>query len=439
MQKVRGLWFLSAVALTVLSAEVLAAPAWLDSAVAAENATTIEMRRHLHATPELGNQEKLTQAYIAQKLKEYGVDEVLVGFKNSPTAVIGVINPNKKHAIGLRADIDALPIKENTGLSFASKAKGVMWGKSADVSHMCGHDMHMAMLLSAAKILAVHKAEVPRKVVLVFQPAEEGDSITNPFTADKPVLSGAKALVEGGLMEKFGIEQMYGIHVMARAPAGEMLVAKGTALNSADAFQIDVEGKQAHGAMPWTGTDATLAAAQTVVALQQIVSRNVNLTQGMGVITVGKLQAGETGNVMAGKASMLGTIRANHPEIRSKLLERIPQVAEGTAEAAGAVAKTKLIEIYPVTRNDPQLVERTVKELVDFGVKAKISDWNPGASEDFSFYTQKVPSVFMFLGSDAEGVKNAPNNHSDKFSPDESAMQAGVRAHIAAAMSPVAQ
>lgn len=314
-----------------------------------------------------------------------------------------------------------------------------MWGKSADVSHMCGHDMHMAMLLSAAKILAVHKAEVPRKVVLVFQPAEEGDSITNPFTADKPVLSGAKALVEGGLMEKFGIEQMYGIHVMARAPAGEMLVAKGTALNSADAFQIDVEGKQAHGAMPWTGTDATLAAAQTVVALQQIVSRNVNLTQGMGVITVGKLQAGETGNVMAGKASMLGTIRANHPEIRSKLLERIPQVAEGTAEAAGAVAKTKLIEIYPVTRNDPQLVERTVKELVDFGVKAKISDWNPGASEDFSFYTQKVPSVFMFLGSDAEGVKNAPNNHSDKFSPDESAMQAGVRAHIAAAMSPVDQ
>lgn len=151
MQKVRGLWFLSAVALTVLSAEVLAAPAWLDSAVAAENATTIEMRRHLHATPELGNQEKQTQAYIAQKLKEYGVDEVLVGFKNSPTAVIGVINPNKKHAIGLRADIDALPIKENTGLSFASKAKGVMWGKSADVSHMCGHDMHMAMLLSAAQ------------------------------------------------------------------------------------------------------------------------------------------------------------------------------------------------------------------------------------------------------------------------------------------------
>lgn len=429
--------FVSAVSLAFLSTGVLAAPAWLDSAVSTEASNTVEMRRYLHAAPELGNQETKTQAYIAQKLKEFGVDQVVVGFKNAPTAVIGIINPDKKHAVGLRADIDALPIKENTGLSFQSKARAMMWGKESDVSHMCGHDMHMAMLLSAARILAAHKAEVPRKVVLVFQPAEEGDSITNPFTADTVKLSGARALVEGGLIETFGIEQMYGIHVMARAPAGTIQIAQGTALNSADAFQIDIEGKQAHGAMPWTGVDATLAAAQTVVALQQIVSRNVNLTQGMGVITVGKLQAGETGNVMAGSASMLGTIRANNNEVRSKLLERIPEVADGTARAAGAVAKTKLIEIYPVTVNDPQLAERTVKNLVDYGVSAKISNWNPGASEDFSFYTQKVPSVFMFLGSDAVGVKNAPNNHSDKFNPDESAMTAGVRAHIAAAMSAV--
>lgn len=254
---------------------------------------------------------------------------------------------------------------------------------------------------------------------------------------DKPKLSGARALVEDGLLEQFGIKQMYGIHVMARVPAGKMLVAQGTALNSADAFQIDIEGRQAHGAMPWTGVDATLTAAHTVVALQQIVARNVNLTQGMGVITVGKLQAGETGNVMAGSASMLGTIRANHNAIRSKLLERIPQVADGTAKAAGAVAKTKLIEIYPVTVNDPALAGLITKELKDYGVEAQISDWNPGASEDFSFYAQKVPSVFMFLGGDPKDAKNAPNNHSDKFSPDESAMPAGVRAHIAAAMTQV--
>ena len=418
MKETLGIFAFSCLSLLTASA-FAAAPSWLDTAVSAEAAHTVEMRRHLHANPELGNQEKQTQAYIVQKLKEFGVDEVLVGYKNSPTAVIGVINPKKDNAIGLRADIDALPIKENTGLAFESKAKGQMWGKTSDVSHMA------------------HKADVPRKVVLVFQPAEEGDSITNPFVTDNPKLSGARALVEDGLLEQFGIKQMYGIHVMARVPAGKMLVAQGTALNSADAFQIDIEGRQAHGAMPWTGVDATLTAAQTVVALQQIVSRNVNLTQGMGVITVGKLQAGETGNVMAGSASMLGTIRANHNDIRSKLLERIPQVADGTARASGAIAKTKLIEIYPVTVNDPELAGRITKELTEYGVDARISDWNPGASEDFSFYAQKVPSVFMFLGGDPKDAKNAPNNHSDKFSPDESAMPAGVRAHIAAAMTPV--
>lgn len=422
-------------ALTLLGNGAWAAPAWIDQAVADENANTVQMRRHLHGAPELGSQEVKTQAYIAQKLREFGVDEVILGLGEAKTAVIGVINPEKADAVGLRADIDALPIKENTGLPFQSRAKGQMWGKTVDVSHMCGHDMHTAMLLSAARILAAHKTDVPRKVVLVFQPAEEGDSLVNPFEADKPKLAGAKALVEGGLIEKFGIERMFGIHVMARATAGTIQVAQGTALNSADAFEIRIDGRQAHGAMPWTGVDATLTAAQTVVALQQIVSRNINLTQGMGVITVGKLQAGETGNVMAGTADLIGTIRANSTDIRTRLLERIPEVADGTAKAAGAEAKTKLIEIYPVTVNDPSLAVQTVAALKDFGVDAKISTWNPGASEDFSFYTQKVPSVFMFLGADAKGVKDAPNNHSDKFSPDESAMPAGVRAHIAAAMS----
>ena len=209
-------------------------------------------------------------------------------------------------------------------------------------------------------------------------------------------------------------------------------------MNSADAFEINIKGSQAHGAMPWTGSDATLAASQTVVALQQIVSRNIDLTKGMGVITVGKLTAGETGNVMSGSAYMMGTIRSNHPDIRAKLLERIPEVADGTARAGDAEAKTKLIEIYPVTWNDPALALTTVENLKAFGVDAEISKWNPGASEDFSFFAEKVPSVFMFLGVDKPGVKNAPNNHSDQFTIDDAALPAGVRAHIAAAMSPVA-
>ena len=424
-------------ALMAASASAAAAelpPAWLDAEVTAAAPELTALRHKLHAMPELGNQEVKTQAEIVRILKAAGI-ETTVGTKHAPTAVIGVLNPEKADAVLLRADIDALPIKERTGLSYASREKGVYWGREGvDVSHMCGHDAHMAMLLTAAQILAKHREEVPRRVVFVFQPAEEGDSIENPFTAEKPKLSGAKAMVADGVLEKYGVERAFGIHVMARAPSGTMLVREGAALNSADAFEIDVKGVQAHGAMPWTGADATLAAAQTVVALQQIVARNIDLTKGMGVVTVGKLTAGETGNVMSGSASMMGTIRSNHPEIRAKLLERIPAVADGTARAAGAEAKTKLIEIYPVTWNDPALARSTVEHLKTFGVKAELSDWNPGASEDFSFFAEKVPSVFMFLGVDKPGVENAPNNHSDRFTIDDAALPAGVRAHIAAAM-----
>lgn len=423
--------------LSVVSfAAAAGAPDWLDAEVASSTKDMIALRHELHANPELGNQEFKTQERIARLLQEAGI-EVVKGMKNAPTAVIGILNPDKGETIALRADIDALPIKENTGLSYASKAKGTYWGREGvDVSHMCGHDAHVAMLVAAAQIMARHRDEINRRVVFVFQPAEEGDSIENPFLAASPRVSGAKALVTAGLTEKYDIKHYFGIHVMARLAAGKMLVAKGAALNSADAFEIHIRGEQAHGAMPWTGVDATLAAAQTVVALQQIVSRNVNLTEGMGVITVGKLASGETGNVMSGSASMTGTIRSNHPDIRAKLLERIPVVAKNTAAAAGAAADVKLLEIYPVTWNNPELAEDVVGQLKSFGIDASVSSWNPGASEDFSFFAQKAPSVFMFLGVDKPGLENAPNNHSDRFTIDDSALPAGVRAHIAAVLMP---
>ncbi len=425
---------LSSFAAGALFAAEAASPAWLDAAVKAAEPALTELRHDLHQHPELGNQEFKTQARIVEALKAAGI-ETVTGWKNAPTAVIGILNPEKGDTVALRADIDALPIRENTGLPYASKAKGTYWGNEVDVSHMCGHDAHIAMLLTAAKILAEHRNEIDRRVLFVFQPAEEGDSIENPFFVETPRVSGAKALVLDGLTEKYDVKHYFGIHVMARLESGKMLVRQGAALNSADAFDIRINGKQAHGAMPWTGVDATLTAAQTVVNLQQIVARNIDLTKGMGVITVGKLTAGETGNVMAGNAAMLGTVRSNHPEIRAKLLERIPQVAEGTAAANGATADVRLIEIYPVTWNDPTVAGSLVEQLQAFGIDASLSDWNPGASEDFSFFAQTAPSVFMFLGVDKPGTENAPNNHSDRFTIDDAALPAGVRAHIAAAMS----
>ncbi|EHN4777677.1 amidohydrolase [Salmonella enterica subsp. enterica serovar Saintpaul] len=404
---------------------------WMKTAVNEQYNDAVQIRRDIHQHAELGNQEFRTQKVVVDFLKKQGID-VVTGWKNAPTAVIGIINPDKKNTIALRTELDALPIKENTGLPFASNMTGKYLGKDGPVSHMCGHDVHMAMLMSAAKILQQNKEKFDNRVVLIFQPAEEGDSLHDPFDKDAP-LSGANALVNDGLIEKYDIKHVFGIHVMARQPAGKILVAKGAALNSADGFHIHVDGKQSHGAMPWAGTDATLTAANIVVGLQQIVSRNADLSEGMGVITVGKFNAGETANVMSGTADMTGTVRSNHNEVRDTLIKRIPEVAEGVAEAAGAKAETQIAKIYPVTVNNPELVDKTVPLLKQNGIDAEISTWNPGASEDFSFYAAKVPSMFMFLGADYPDAKDVQNNHSDKFVVDETTMRTGIMAHLVAA------
>lgn len=397
---------------------------WMLQAVNTQFDEAVKIRRHIHQHPELGNQEFETQKLVIDYLKSYGI-KVVTGWKNAPTAVIGIINPDKKTTIALRSELDALPIKENTGLSFASEVKGTFWGKDTFVAHMCGHDTHMSMLMSAAKILQQNKDKFDNRIILIFQPAEEGDSLNYPFDKNVP-FSGAKALVQDGLIEKYNIKHVFALHVMAHQPAGKINVARGIALNSADGFHIHVEGKQSHGSMPWGGTDATLTASNIVVSLQQIVSRNANLSQGMGVITVGQLNAGEAANVMSGTADMIGTIRSNQSDIRSTLIKRIPEVADGIAKAAGAKVTTKIAEIYPVTINNNQLVEQIVPELRKVGIDANINDLNSGASEDFSFYAQKVPSMFMSLGADYIGAKDVQNNHSDKFVVDENTMRAGI-------------
>lgn len=404
-------------------------PEWVDPEVKQINEEVIALRHYFHQNPELGNQEKNTQAKIIEALKSYGI-EVQTNWKNAPSAVIGILNPQKNNTIALRADMDALPIKENTNLAYASKKEGLYHGQKTFVSHMCGHDAHMAMLLGAAKIMAKHKDKINHRVIFIFQPAEEGDSLHDPFSTQDAPSSGAKALVEDGLIEKYQIKHVFGIHVMANLKAGEILIREGITLNSADGFKAEIIGKQSHGAMPQNGVDAILIAANAITSMQQIVSRNIDLTKGMGVITVGKLTAGEAPNVMSGYAEFLGTIRSNNPDIRETLLKRIPEVINHTASAAGGAAKVKIIRFYPVTYNDPKLANWAVKSLKSWNLNASISDWNPGASEDFSFYAQKVPSVFMFLGIDHPDQKDIANNHSDKFIIDDSALSTGVKMHL---------
>ena len=290
----------SALALLTLAGGALAAaPDWLNEAVSAETEATVTMRHELHAMPELGNQEKKTQAYIADVLRRAGVDEVHVGWKDAPTAVIGVLNPGKGHAVGLRADIDALPIKERTGLPYASQAKGVMWGNDVDVSHMCGHDAHMAMLLSAAKILAAHKNEIDRTVVFVFQPAEEG-------------VRGGAAMAASGIVDN--VDLLVGAHVGTFCRLGEIGICEGGFLATTK-LDVHFTGVPSHaGADPEKGRSALMAACAAAMMFQGIPRSGEGDTR----ISVGRLVAGEGRNVTPVHATMQLEVRGATAAVKSE-------------------------------------------------------------------------------------------------------------------------
>ena len=303
---------------------------WVAQSSAAIESQVIDWRRHIHQHPELGNFEHKTAAYVADHLKKLGL-QVHTGIAG--TGVVAVLQGGLPGpTVGLRADMDALPVKETSGLPFASQAKGDYFGKVVDVMHACGHDAHTAMLLGAASVMAQNKDKVPGKVVFIFQPAEEGAANIDVFDPKAPSW-GARRMVEEGVIEKFGIQSIFGVHVMSNAHSGEIQYKVGAALNSADGFRIKLEGKQAHGAMPWTGADPIVASANVINGMQTLVSRRANLSQGMGVVTVGSIHGGTAGNIVTGEVTMEGTIRSNSPEIRETLTSALPQLVTQSAEA----------------------------------------------------------------------------------------------------------
>ncbi len=403
---------------------------WVQSGASAVEAKVIEWRRHIHQHPELGNQEVQTAAFVAQQLKKIGL-EVHTGIAG--TGVVAVLKgalPGP--TVGLRADMDALPVKETSGLPFASQAKGQYFGKEVDLMHACGHDAHTAMLLGAASVLAQNKDKVPGSVVFVFQPAEEGAADIDVFAKNAPSW-GARRMVEEGVIEKFGIQAMFGVHVMSNAHTGVIQYKVGAALNSADGFRIKLEGKQAHGSMPWTGADPVVASANVINGMQTLVSRRADLSQGMGVITVGSIHGGTAGNIVPGEVTMEGTIRSNAPAIRDTLTQELPDLVSKTAEAQHVHAHVQVARIMPVTMNDPALTRAMVPALQKAALgKAEESFINQAASEDFSYYAEKVPGLFVFLGAtpaDKDPAK-AASNHNPGFFVDEATLITGVRSHV---------
>ncbi len=399
------------------------------SAVKAVEPQVIAWRRQIHQHPELGNSEVETAKLVASQLRKFGI-EVRTGV--AKTGVVGVLKGGLPGpVVALRADMDALPAKETTGLPFASKAKGIFHGKEVDVMHACGHDAHTAILLGAAKVLADRRAQVPGTVVFIFQPAEEGAADVDDFAANK-ISYGARRMVEEGVLDKPKVEAVFGLHVIAGIPAGHIHYKPGTALNSSDGFRITITGKQTHGSMPWAGSDPVVASAQVINAMQTLVSRRANLSSGMGVVSVGSIHAGTAGNVIPNDLTMEGTIRSNASSIRNGLVKSLPPLVENTATALDTQAKVQLAELMPITMNDKALTEAMLPALQRAADgKVTLLETNLAASEDFAYYAQKVPGLYVFLGATPpdQDMNTVANNHNPGFIVDET--DAGYRGALA--------
>jgi amidohydrolase len=397
-----------------------------DQAAQAIEKRMIEWRRDFHANPELGNAEVRTSKLVAAHLKKLGL-KVRTGV--AQTGVVAVLEGGKPGpTVALRADMDALPVKEETGLPFASKATGTYRGQTVPVMHACGHDTHVAMLMATAEILAGMRKDLPGKVVFLFQPAEEGPS---DFEAGTGKTWGAKAMVEQGALADPKPDAVFGLHVFSGMPAGQIAWRSGPLMASADSYAVTVTGRQTHGALPWRGVDPVVAAAQVVTGLQTIVSRQLDLTKEPAIVSVGQIHGGVRYNIIPDSVTFEGTIRAFDEGMRSDIHERVKRTSESIAAASGAKAEAKVTKIYDVTSNDPALTERMTPTLVRVAGN-KPFNGNVAKStgaEDFSELSRVAPSLFLFLGVSTPGEETtAAANHSPLFKVDESGLIQGVRA-----------
>jgi amidohydrolase len=393
----------------------------LDRCCASVTEQMIAWRRDIHQHPELSNREVRTAGIVADHLRKLGLD-VRTGVAH--TGVVGVLRGGKPGpVVALRADMDALPVTEAVDVPFASKEKAVYNGREVGVMHACGHDVHTAVLMAVAQVLSQRRAELTGTVKFIFQPAEEG--------APEGEEGGARLMIEQGALEDPKPDAIFGLHVSPLYHVGTIAYRSGPAMASEDGLSIVVRGRQTHGASPWGGVDPIVTASQIVLALQTIVSRQVDLPEAPAIITIGSIHGGVRSNIIPDEVEMVGTIRAFLPEMRRDIHERIRRTATLIAQSSGAAADVAITQGYPVTVNDPRLTSRMLPVLEAVVGKRNVATMSlVTGAEDFSYYGQKVPGLFFFIGVtplDAD-PKEAPTLHSPHFCPDESAMSVGVRA-----------
>jgi len=385
----------------------------------------IAWRRELHENPELGNREFKTAKLIAGHLRSLGID-VKEGV--AKTGVVGILKGAKPGpVIALRADMDALPVTERAPIDFASKVKTTYNGQEVGVMHACGHDTHVAMLMSAAEILAGMKSELAGTVKFIFQPAEEG--------APKGEEGGAELMVKEGVLENPKVDVIFGSHINAQTEVGKITYRPGGFYAGVNDMKITVKGRQAHGAAPWHSVDPIVVSAQIINNLQTIVSRNLDITENAGVITIGAINGGNRSNIIPEQVEMLGTIRALNDEDEKLLIDRIKTIVTKTAEAAGAtaVAEIPYSSHYPVTYNNEALTATMLPSLQRAAGTQNVTTIPPKTgAEDFSFFQQKVPGLFFNVGGMRKGgnPKTTPSHHTPDFYIDESGMQTGIKAFL---------
>ena len=392
----------------------------IETAAAKIESKCIAWRRDLHEHPELGNREFRTAKIIADHLRSLGIE---VKENVAKTGVVGILKGGKPGpVIGLRADMDALPVTERGNLPFASKVKATYNGQEVGVMHACGHDTHVAMLMSVAEILAGMKNDLAGTVKFVFQPAEEG-----PPQGEE---GGAELMVKEGALKNPDVDVMFGLHINSQTPVGQIKYREQGMMAASDWFTIKIHGKQSHGAYPWMGIDPVVIGTQIIQGLQTIVSRQSELTKGPVVITTTIFKAGVRENIIPEEVTLAGTIRTLDTAMQKDVWMRIERTAKNIAEASGATTDVEITSKTLVTYNDPRLTQMMLPSLQKAtGNNAITMDAQTGA-EDFSYFAAKIPSLFFYVGGLPAGrdPKTAVSHHTPDFYIDEAGMKTGIKA-----------
>ena len=379
----------------------------------------IEWRRDIHQNPELSNREFKTAEKIAAHLKSLGI-EVQTGVAH--TGVVGLLKGDQDgKVVALRADMDALPVVERNDLPFKSTVKTEYLGNEVGVMHACGHDTHVAILMGVAEILAKNKDKIKGTVKFIFQPAEEG-----PPPGEE---GGAALMIKEGVLTNPNVDAIFGLHINSQTPVGMIRYKPGGSMASAQRFVINVKGKQSHGSQPWGGVDPILISAKIIDGLQTIISRETELINEAAVITVGKITSGVRNNIIPESAEMIGTIRTLDYDMRDKINKRMQEMVPAIAKAYGGDATIEISTGTAITYNDPELTAMMVPSLEKAAGKENVLVHKAiTGAEDFSYFQEKVPGLYFFLGGMTPGNTESFPHHTPDFKIDDSGLLLGVKA-----------